>query len=228
MVDLPGIAIKEYYCDNSKSKLYIHDHFGPKVEMPVSIYFREEEDFPLLERLALQNCQGSILDIGAGAGSHALFLQEKGLDVTALEISESSSKIMQERGVKKVVCDDFFDAKLPLFDTLLLLMNGIGLCGTIEKIPVFLQKAHSLLKDNGKIIFDSSDIKYMYEDIPLPKHYYGEVQYQYAYKRMKTDWFKWLYIDAKTMQSIASENGWEMQVLFEDENDQYLASLTKK
>ena len=228
MVDLPGIAIKEHYYSKSQSKLYIHDLFGPKVEMPVDIYFRQEEDFPLLERLALQQCEGSILDIGAGAGAHTLFLQERGENVTALEISSHSADVMRSRGIANIKNEDFFSAHLPQYNTLLLLMNGIGICGTVDRIPLFLQKAKSILKSDGKIVFDSSDVKYMYEDIPMPNHYYGEVSYQYAYKRMKTEWFKWLYIDAKTMNKIAEENGWKMEVLFEDENDQYLAILTRR
>lgn len=205
--------------------MWVFDRFGPKVEMPVSIYFREESDFPLLEKIALRHCEGSVLDIGAGAGAHSLYLQEKGLDVTSLEISAASVSVMRDRGIQNVVCGDFFEIDLPQYDTLLLLMNGIGLCGTMDKVAVFLNKAKTLLKENGKIVFDSSDIQYMYEDILLPEHYYGEIAYQYAYKRLKTNWFNWLYIDKNKMMQVAQENGWEMQVIFEDDNDQYLAEL---
>lgn len=225
MIDLPGIAIKEYYTQNSQSRLWVHDQFGPKVEMPVAVYFREFEDFTLLEKKAMTHCKGSILDIGAGAGAHTLYLQENNKDVTALEISPASVDVMTFRKIKKVVLGDFFELENVQYDTLLLLMNGIGICGAIDRIPIFLQKAKSLLKKGGKIIFDSSDIQYMYEDIPQPDHYYGEVGYQYSYKRMKTDWFTWLYIDFQTMEKIAEENGWSMQLLYQDENDQYLACL---
>lgn len=225
-MDLPGIAIKDYYFNHSQSKLWVHDHFGPKVEMPVSIYFRRENDFPQLEKIALQHCEGFVLDIGAGAGAHSLFLQEKGQNVTALEISEASCEVMRAQGVSRIICGDFFKVELPQYDCLLLLMNGIGLCGTIDRIPVFLQKAKSLLKENGRILFDSSDVQYMYEETEKPHHYYGEVAYQYAYKRLKTEWFNWLYIDKETMRVIAEENGWKMVVLFEDSNDQYLAELS--
>lgn len=228
MIDLPGIAIKDYYLHNSSTKLWIHDHFGPKVEMPIAVYFRDEDSFPLLEQKAMQACVGAVLDIGAGAGAHSLYLQENGVKVTALEISKSSVDVMQEQGVQYILHGDFFKIDLPKYDTLLLLMNGIGICGKIENVPIFLQKAKSLLNENGKILFDSSDVRYMYEDLEMPENYYGEVAYQYSYKKTKTDWFHWLYIDAVTMSQIAHDNGWEMKVLFEDEHNQYLAELRLK
>ncbi len=49
--------------------------------------------------------------------------------------------------------------------------------------------------------------------------------YQYEYKKQQTDWFNWLYIDKKKLIQIAGEQGWETQILFEDEFDQYLAKL---
>ncbi|WP_447643100.1 MULTISPECIES: class I SAM-dependent methyltransferase [Chitinophagaceae] len=225
-MDLPGIAIKEYYFDKSKSRLWVHDEFGPAVEMPVAVYFRQEKDFPQLEKVALQHCEGKILDIGAGAGAHSLYLQEKGKDITALEISPTACEVMAAQGVSNIICGDFFRIELPQYDTLLLLMNGIGICGTIATIPYFLQKAKSILNDGGSVIFDSSDIQYMYEDIAMPSHYYGEMTYQYRYKKLKTERFNWLYIDKTTMRSIVEQCGWKMVILFEDKNDQYLAELT--
>ncbi len=228
MTDIAGLAIKEHYYKQSKSKLWTYDQFGPRVEMPVSIYFRQEEDFPLLEKVALQNCQGSVLDIGAGAGAHSLYLQENGKNITALDISGNCVEVMRDRGVRNVLRGDFFEMDLPQYDTLLLLMNGIGICGKLENVSVFLEKAKTLLNPDGKIIFDSSDVSYMYEDISFPENYYGEISYRYDYKKWKTDWFTWLYVDVKTISNIAAENGWEMSVLLEDENSQYVATLTLK
>ena len=194
--------------------------------MPVDIFFRDEEDMPELEQLALNLCRGKVLDIGAGVGSHTLLLQKK-LDATALEISEIACRIMQQRGVKKVVHQDFFGYQEEKFDTLLLLMNGIGLCGDLQGLELFLQHARTLLNENGQVIFDSSDISYLYEDgITRPDNYYGEVQFQYQYKGLKGPWFKWLYIDFKTLSRKAKEQGWRAEKVYEDEHDQYLAVLT--
>jgi SAM-dependent methyltransferase len=226
MKDILGQAITDYYNYIRDQRLWVHDDHGPKVEMRTEVYFRNEHKMPELEQRALEACRGRVLDIGAGAGSHALALQDRGIDVTALDISPMSVEVMRMRGVDNAIARDIFQYKEQQFDTLLLLMNGIGLTGNIAGLRRFLQHARNLLQDQGQLIFDSSDVAYLYEgDIPVQDHYYGEIKCRYEYKKEKTDWFTWLYIDQKNLALIAADEGWNMEVLFEDNDDQYLARL---
>ena len=252
MKDVLGQAIADHYYQSSRSKLWVHSRWDPrpdgriptirelKENMPVKTYFREADDLPELEWIALQHCAGSILDIGAGAGSHALLLQQMGQKVTALDISPLAAKVMKQRGVRNVLCKDFFKLASssgsatkressgtgPRYDTLLLLMNGIGLAGTLAGLHIFLQKARTLLNPGGSLIFDSCDIAYLYQHRPPSKApYYGEVFYQYEYRRVRTDWFNWLFIDRRTLRRIATKEGWKVTFLFEDRSDQYLVNL---
>ncbi|MEO5684332.1 MAG: class I SAM-dependent methyltransferase [Chitinophagaceae bacterium] len=228
MTDPLGQAIADYYYKNAPAKLWIYNTYGPKEEMPVSAYFRNEEDMPALEHAALQLCKGKILDIGAGAGSHALWLQEQHKDITALEISALSCDVMQQRGVQKIIQQDVFTYNAEKYDTLLLLMNGIGLSGTLNGLELFLQHAGSLLYPGGRLIFDSSDVAYVYKNhFPDLKNYYGEIAYRYQYKGKKTDWFNWLYIDRYTLSSIAETTGWQYEHITEDANGQYLVKFQK-
>ena len=228
MTDLPGKAIHDFHFTDRRKKLFVHDEFGPKVEMPVSYYFRNFKKMPELERVAIENCRGKILDIGAAAGSHALELKRRGYNVTALEISPLACEVMEDRGVPNVICDDLFIFEGQKYDTLLLLMNGIGISSTLTGFSDFLKKADSLLNPGGQIIFDSCDIAYMYEDGAMPdSHYYGEIKTRYEFDRQLTDWFHWLYLDSETMTRIAGESGFRAEIIFEDENDQYLSVLTK-
>ncbi len=237
MTDVLGNALSDYYHKTSTGKLWVNNKYGPREEMPVDVYFREAEDMPELEWVALQQCKERVLDIGAGAGSHALVLQQMGLDITALDISPKAAAVMKLRGVKKILCQDFFALGLGengstadagtvdagTFDTLLLLMNGIGLAGTVDGLRNFLAKARGLLRPGGQLIFDSSDVAYMYEGkIPVMPDYYGEILYQYEYRKQQSDWFKWLFIDRKTLGEIAAPEGWHTELLFGDEWDQYL------
>jgi SAM-dependent methyltransferase len=201
--DIFGQALFDHYKENSKHKLWINNTYGPKEEMPLDVYFRTEDELPDLELMALKHCRGKVLDIGAGAGSHALLLQEKSLDVTAVDISGLAVTIMQQRGVKRTFTADIFNYTAGKYDTLLLMMNGIGLCGTIEQLRLFLQHTKTLLKPGGQLLFDSSDIAYLYEGSVPDGAYYGELSYQYIYKGQKTDWFKWLYIDQEKLKSVA-------------------------
>jgi SAM-dependent methyltransferase len=227
MKDVLGEALSDHYHHRSTGKLWVHNTYGPKEEMPVDVYFRVMEDMPELEWIALQQCKGNILDIGAGAGSHALALQQMGLEITALDISPQSANVMALRGVKNIIRQDFFELDIGLsprpFDTLLLLMNGIGLAGSLTGLRNFLQQAGKLLRPGGRLIFDSSDIAYLYDGkIKETKDYYGEILYQYEYRRRRSDWFKWLFVDRKTLTEIAASEGWHTELLFEDEWDQYL------
>jgi SAM-dependent methyltransferase len=229
MKDILGQAIHNHYHKKPSHKLWINNQYGPKEEMPIETYFRDEDDMPDIEWLALNECRGEVLDIGAGAGSHALVLQERGFDVTALEISGFAVEVMQARGVKKVVTANIFQYTGPKYDTLLLLMNGIGLTGTLTNLKTFLQHVKTLLHQGGQLLFDSSDIAYLYEgNLPDTGKYYGELSYQYQYNRQTTDWFPWLYVDEKTLIAVAEEAGYDMEVLLEDEYQQYLVRLTVK
>ena len=229
MKDVLGQAIYDYHYRLSPSKLYIHNKFGLPDIMPVETYFREEEDMPPLEVEALELCKGSILDIGSGAGSHALYLQHNKQNVTALEISPLASQVMKARGVKKIITADINTFTGQSYDTLLLMMNGIGLTTNLNGLSIFFQHAKTLLSHNGQLIFDSSNVAYLYKNAIRPiNKYYGIIDFRYEYKRQKSSWFTWLYVDKKTLQKIAAAAGWITEILIEDDHDQYLARLTLK
>lgn len=229
MSDVLGKAIWDYYDTDKESILWVHDVIGPKVEMPISIYFRDYDEMPELEQIALMQCYGNILDIGAGAGSHAIALEMRGFYVDALDISPLAVKTMQHRGADHVICSDIFSYSGKQYDTLLMLMNGIGFCGTISNLKLFLEHAKQLLTDEGQLIFDSSDVAYLYEDgLPKPDHYYGEIKCCYEYESEKSAWFHWLYIDENLLRMIANQAGYKMQKLYEDESGQFLVKLTLK
>lgn len=228
MTDILGDAIMDYYNYERSHILWVHDHYGPKVEMPVSTYFRNEKDMPELELKALSLCKGMILDIGAGAGSHALALEDREMDVTAIDISPQLVSVMEMRGVTKFIQGDILKYNGAQYDTLLLLMNGIGLVQNISGLRAFLQHAKTLLKPQGQLLFDSSDVAYLYEDdIPVMDGYYGEVECRYEYRKKKSAWFSWLYIDRHTLQLIAADEGWSVEIIMEDDSEQYLVRMTQ-
>jgi 2-polyprenyl-3-methyl-5-hydroxy-6-metoxy-1,4-benzoquinol methylase len=148
-MDVFGLALSDFYRNNTADILWLDNSYGEVEEMPVDIFFRTEEEMPTLEHKALAACYGNVLDVGAGVGSHALLLQEMGMDVTAIDISADAVKIMQQRGVKKAVEQSIFET-IERYDTLLFLMNGIGLTGTLAGFIDFLQKAKELIYADGQ------------------------------------------------------------------------------
>lgn len=226
--DVYGEALYDFQVlQELKDPLLLHSSYGDIEEMPVDIFFRDEADFPELEHIALALCDGHVLDVGAGVGSHALYLQAKGFRVDALEISASACSIMKQRGVQHIVHNDFFHLRDGNYDTLLFLMNGIGLVGSLEGFRQLLRHSKNLLSDKGQLLFDSSDIAYLYEEyrIPKPEHYLGEIRFQYEYKGNLGKPFHWLYIDQQELIKIAREENWVVQILFEDDNEQYLVRM---
>ena len=225
-MDVFGKALVDFYQFGQTEKLWLHNNYGMPEDMPVEVFFRSGEDISELDDYALRLCRGKILDIGAGVGAHSLLLQSNGQDVTALEISAKACEIMKKRGLKKVINGNIFSDQQQ-YETLLLLMNGIGLCGDIDGLNKLLPHLKKFLLKRGQIILDSSDISYLYTRDNFPVHnYFGEISYQYEYQADKGDWFKWLYIDFERLNSIAQEHGFLCELMFEDEMDQYLARLT--
>ena len=229
MRDILGKAILEFYKSDVQDRLYIIDKDGYKEEMQTGMYFRSFDDMPYLEQLALECCRGRILEVGSGAGSHALILQDDGFDVTALEISPLATIVAKERGVAKTVCQDIFLFDENGYDTILLLMNGIGLVSTIAGLHEFLELARGILSFDGQILFDSSGVSYLVQDIEKPTaNYYGEVEYRYEYKGEISEPASWLYIDKQTLVDIAATHHFDVSILYEDEDGQYLAKLTRR
>jgi SAM-dependent methyltransferase len=230
MKDILGRALTEHFHRQSPGKLWVHNYLAQEArsihreQMPLDFYFRDINDMPDLEWVALQQCRGKILDVGAGAGSHALTLQLMSQDVTALDVSPLSAALMEHRGITKVIRQDFFELRSGAFDTLLLLMNGIGLAGSIDGLRTFLAKAKKLLRPGGQLVFDSSDVAYLYPGkTPLKGDpYYGEVFFRYEYKQQLSDWFPWLFIDRKTLTTIVAGEAWHIEVLSDDGKGQYL------
>jgi SAM-dependent methyltransferase len=225
-MDVFGKALQDQFSGAAVETLWLNNSYDEPEEMPIDIFFRTEDEMPDIELEALDLCEGRVLDVGGGTGSHALILQERGYEVFALDISATAVEIMKQRGVVNAVEGDIFSYEGEKFDTLLFLMNGIGLTGTLDGFKNFLEQAKSLLHKDGQLLFDSSDITYLYEGTEMPvDKYYGEVSYQYEYKNEKGEWFNWLYIAPKELKQIAKAAGWECHLLFDDGQDQYLAEM---
>jgi 2-polyprenyl-3-methyl-5-hydroxy-6-metoxy-1,4-benzoquinol methylase len=227
--DVYGKALYDYYKGNDATDLFINTSYGESEEMPVEVFYRDFDDFPLLEAIAIENCQGKILDVGAGTGCHSLIMQDKGLDVTPIDVSAYCVKVMRSRGIEQVRQSNFFNLTNERFDTILLLMNGLGIVEKLERLPLFLKQCENLLSPGGKVLFDSSNVQYLQDEFGVdPKgKYIGEIAYQYVYKGKAGKWFNWLYVDKHLLKSTVRKEGWRFELLFENEENQYVASIIK-
>ncbi len=192
--------------------------------------FRGFEEMNDIEKCALATCRGQILDVGAGAGCHSLVLQSMGLDVDAIDISPGCVEVMHRRGVKNSCHRNVLDLRDPRYDTVLMLMNGIGICGSLDGLNLFIQHLDTLLAPNGQLLADSTDLtgnfKEQGEDIYDEEGgYCGETDFVMIYKGLRSDPFNWLYVDFELLHTICSFHGFRCDKLMETEDKQFLARI---
>jgi len=227
-----GTALLDYFHTNEDASINVKMDIADDDTLAASYFFRAFDECPELEQIALQQARGKVLDVGAGAGSHALYLQNKGLDVVALDVSPKSVEVMRLRGVEQAVLANFYKFQQGRFDTLMFLMNGIGLVQTLDGFDALFQHAKTLLSPGGQILLDSSDLIYMFEQedgsyvIDLNEKYHGEVKFNLSYKDVKGDTFNWLYVSEELLQDAAEGNGFNCEIIQQGPHYDYLARLT--
>jgi len=226
-----GKAILDYAKTKKPDDIIVSSDICEDDIIPIEVLFRNEDEMPELEIIALNEAKGKILDVGAGAGAHTTYLKNLGKDVSAIDISSGAVEFMLSQGLsaKKT---DFYDLKNDKYDTILMLMNGIGIAGKLSNLENTLLQAKSLLNKGGKLLCDSSDIKYLYEDedgsmwVNLNTEYYGNFRFQMKYKKEKGPWFDWLYVDFDSLFNAANNVGLKCRRIYDNE-DHYLAEITR-
>lgn len=230
--DVFGLAFRDYLNGVSDATINVKLDIAEDETLAAEYFFREAEKMPLLEQKALEMCFGSVLDAGAGAGSHSLELKKRGIDVLPLDISQGAVDIMKSRGLENALCADIFEYDEQQFDTILFLMNGIGMAKNLKGLKKLLLSVRKLLKPQGQILLDSSDLIYLFREedgsylINLNANYYGEVRYRLSYKGQRQKPFYWLYVDFFNLSDIAEEVGFVAEKVMDGENHHYLARLT--
>ena len=224
-----GAGMWAWYQGSLSAVIKVYSDVAVNDFIPVQHLFRTYSQMPVWEQRALDACRGSILDIGAGAGSHSLELQNRGLEVYAMDISPGAVKMMELRGIQHILHRSIWEYEDSTFDTLLMMMNGIGLVGDLKGLNLFLQKAAKLLRPGGQILLDSSDIFYLFEEedsIEPHPVYYGIIQFQMSYKEVLGERFNWLYIDYERLQKHARLFGFSCEKIINGNHYEYLARLT--
>ncbi|WP_312557152.1 class I SAM-dependent methyltransferase [Empedobacter brevis] len=233
MKDLFGQAILDYQTNNSPEDLYTETSISELDVMPVNYLFRDYDEMPLLEQKALDLTKGKTLDVGCGAGSHSLYLQEKEVEVFAIDISPKAIETCRLRGLKNVKVQNFLELdETEQFDTILFLMNGTGIFQNLVLINVFLDKIKQLLTENGQVLIDGTDIIYMFDEdedggkwIPSNGNYYGELDFTVHYKGEQEETIQWLYLDFDTLKNACHYHQLKC-VKVKTEEDSYLAKIT--
>jgi SAM-dependent methyltransferase len=226
---LHGAALLDCFRGERDAVLACHQD-GVRDDVPAAFWLREE--IAPLEAAALDLCRGRVLDIGAGAGVHALALQRRGLDVTAIDVAPGCVVVMRERGVRKAEVADVESFAGSSFDTLLCLCNGLDKVGRLADLPRFLARMRLLLAPGGQLLADSFNLRVgatprqrlAMEDKEQAGRYFGEVDLRFDYKGVQGAPFTVLHVDFGTLARIAGESGWSCEHVVSADGH-YLARL---
>ncbi|MDR4989245.1 MAG: class I SAM-dependent methyltransferase [Bacteroidales bacterium] len=232
--DIFGIAFEDFLGGNAAGVIRVKTMLSGFTEdetLPVAYFFRSFDEMPEWEQRVLNNCRGSILDVGAGAGAHSLELQHRSYEVTAVDTSPGAVDTMKQRGVRKAYLSDIMTFSGQKFDTLLFLMNGIGMACDLKGLKKLLLHVKSLLNPGGVVWIESTDILYMYREedgsilLPMGDRYYGEIRYQLSYGGQKGRPFRWLFVDEDHLCHTARSCGFTPEIAYYGERSNYIAAL---
>lgn len=234
--DPHGHALNDYFNGNTAATIAVYGDNGELLhpEVPLALFFRTPEEFPPLERKAVELCRGRVLEFGAGTGCHSLAIQERGLDVCAIDFLPACVEIARHRGVRDTRLADIRDFDDGPFDTLLSLMNGLAIVPNLGDLEPFLEQLRRLVNPGGQLLIDSSDLRKTgrYESKPESETdtvcFHAEVKRQLEYKGRRGLEFSQLYVNPETLFAHAVRAGWTGRLIDQDETGRFLAQLERK
>ncbi|MAG30027.1 MAG: methyltransferase [Deltaproteobacteria bacterium] len=203
---------------------------GISFDIETAEYFTLEGALAPLDAQAIERCRGRVLDVGAGAGRHALALEARGLPVVAIDVSPICTQLCRERGVSQAETIDVMtladDTRLGRFDTIFFGMQTLGVAGGVLPLGRLLERLRGSLAFGGEILADSSELRQAWEgDESDRTASRGEIVLSTRYRGWRGEPFAWLYLAEADLEAIAREAGFEMETLASVPGGEYLASL---
>lgn len=235
--DVFGRELIDYMNGSNRCEVIERDDGYLDVNDDLTVYFDSYENWPPHHRKAIRHAKGRVLDIGCGAGRHALYLQQKGLRVTGIDVSPLAVKVCRMRGLRdaKVVSITQIKPALGRFDTVVMLANNFGLFGNPRRARWLLKRLHGVTTDGAVILAESTD---PYSDRNAAHKQYqrrnrdngrlpGQLRVRLRYRQYKTPWFDYLLVSKHEMKEIVSGTGWRVD-RFIDSGEPIYVGLLKK
>ena len=194
--------------------------------MDAARYFLLPEAWDPLDQWVCQRAHGRSVDVGSGAGRIALHLQERGVDVTALDVSALCGEVCRRRGVRRVFTGSVFDLarerpEQAPFDAFLLMGNNLGLLGGAEQAPRFLAALANVAAPGAVILGGGMD-PYATSN-PVHTEYHarnrakgrmgGQIRMRVRHRRLATEWFDYLFATPDELRGLLDGTGWGLEEL---------------
>ena len=203
-----------------------------------ALYFLEYDRWPRSEQEAIAYARGRVLDIGCGAGRHALYLQGQGMEVVGIDPSPLAVKVCKVRGglqAHVLSIAQVSRRRLGMFDTIVTLGNNFCLVGNPERARWLLRRFLTMTTAEGRILAGTRD-PYRTE---VPEHlaYHarnrergrpgGQARVRVRYKRYATPWIDFLMLSVQELKALLVGTGWAI-IHVADDGGAYVAVLGKE
>jgi SAM-dependent methyltransferase len=235
--DAFGRELYDYMLGNNHCEVIERDDGYLDVNDDLVEYFEPYDNWPLHHRMAMRYIKGRVLDVGCGAGRHAVYLQEKGLDVIGVDISPLAIKVSRMRGLRdaRVMSITDITPDLGKFDSVVMLANNFGLMGNPRRAKWLLKRFQNVTTDDARILAETTDPRATRD--PVHKRYQqrnrdngrmsGQVRLRLRYRQYKTPWFDYLLVSKKEMREIVEGTGWEVDNFINSGEPIYIGVLKK-
>ena len=224
-----GTALTDYYAGLDTEPLWVESDRADTEAYQKEAFFADFEAWNPIEQRAIELCRGHVLDVGAGAGRHSLELQKRDSMVTAVEADAALATLCAQRGVLNVINQEWQQLKSNSLkiDTILLLMNGMGLAGYHNKLLYLARFCHTVLPSGGLVLADSSEISYL---PPSSKNYRlnDEIYFRFGYKGAHSAWFSWLFAAPGFAKAVFTKAGFDVTIITIEGEDRYLLHAKKR
>ncbi len=246
--DLFADALWQYH-ETGRATLRIERDDGHLDSEDIAWYFTSPRDFPNHEKAALKFARGKVLDIGCGAGRHALALQRlktprslrgRGLRVTGIDSSPRIAELARVRGVRDVrvanACGrlPFLDGE---FDTVVLFGNNLGICGTLPRFRRMLRELYRITSPRGRILATTRQPSttnpqhrsYLSRNLERGRAI-GQIRIRLMSGDKRGPWFDLLLLSPTDLMQIAAKEKWELAraITFENFERGYSVVMEKR
>ncbi len=218
-MDLFAEALCQFYA-TGKSRLTVEREDGWSHDEDLAWYLTTFREFPRHEQQALKLAHGRVLDIGCGAGRHTLYLQDRGLRVTAIDAAPRLVELARERGVRDARVGNAC-GRLPFrdgeFDTVLLFGNNLGICGTVARFRRMLGELHRITSPRGCILATTrapgtrttQDLEYIRRNLERGRDA-GQTRLRLVWDGVEGDWFDLLLFAPTDLARHALARDWRV------------------